>query len=169
MDEAMYFLRYAYPCMRTLEMLGKVTPGDVKHIDDIIHSIGRVEKEYLEKIFTAAISRLKHLAKDLQKDYWDMEVIREYFLTRHNTIIDSKQGSYALLPETMCAACKVYTGKVKKLYTVNNQNIVTLTDIKPYYSRTEFINFYNLPLQQGDIVSTHFGFVIEVLKRQPLG
>lgn len=158
------FVKYAYPCIRTLQQIGRVTEEDVKYLDNVVKGEETLNVGFVEDRFVAAFRRIKKLADCMGKDYRDIEVIRQYFLHEHNRVIDKKEGTYAVLPESICDVCKVRTGYVETVNPNPKNEVVKLKNIEPGYSLNHFVNFYGLDLSLGDKVSTHYGFIIEKLE-----
>ena len=114
-------------------------------------------------MFPAAIARIKDLAIEKNRtEYWTVENIRDYFIHHHNMIIDNGKGSYAILrPETKYW-CKTRKAKIKKI----DGKLIELIyeDHDPRFDTTrKFYNLYNLDLNEQDIVTTHYRFIIEKL------
>ena len=148
-----YFFIYAYPCAEVLKDLGFINGKTLEYINKKRKENEAISKEELEKIFKEAFRRIKIIAKEMNKDYWDKEVIKEYFLKRHNEFIDNNDGYYANLGDTIKELCKVNIGKV----TAIKDNILTVN----YNNKERKIVNETLKLNIGDKVSFHFGFAVE--------
>ena len=157
MDETLYFLKYAYPCVYTLKNLGKVSQDDVEILEDAVKKWKPLSKDYLEKIFSAAFERMKKVSEETGMDYWSNALIHEYFVNRHNINIDNREGTYAKLPDSICDLCKVYKGTVSEVIGKKPQ----VVQLKGIQRAGRYINYYNIDLEPGDKVTTHFGFIIE--------
>ena len=101
-----YFFRYAYPCSETLVRLNKLRVEKKKILDKEWEANVIPTKLELEECFPAAFKRIKKIAKDMDKDYWDISIIKKYFQEEHNKYIDADDGDYKRLPPAIKDICK---------------------------------------------------------------
>ena len=150
-----YFLKYAYPCSFVLVDLGKITDDKRKELEQKLLANEPIDREELESIFKAAFKRLKEIAKQEDKDYWDLDVIKEYFFgEKHNDFIDKQDGMYAEVSPTIRELCKVHKAEV----TDKRGNILTVK----YEGISRNIFATLVPnVKIGDKVSVHWAFAIE--------
>jgi len=152
-----YFLKYAYPCSFVLVDLGKITDEKRKELEQKLLTNEPVDREELESIFKAAFKRLKEIAKQEDKDYWDLDVIKEYFFgEKHNDFIDKQDGMYAEVSPTIRGLCKVHKAEV----TERRENVLTVK--YDGISRNIFATLVP-DVKVGDKVSVHWAFAIEKL------
>lgn len=127
MTPEQYFLRYAFPCADSYLDRKKITKEHYQELENAFKNNTPIEREKLEKTFDYAFSKLKELAKGMKKDYWDIEVLREYFITYHNKCIDAGDEEYGKLPKTFKEFCKVkkcrLLKKEKGIFTVELEGI----------------------------------------------
>ena len=101
------FFKYAFPCSQTLMQLGRISKEDYEKLRKKFFNGKTPDREFLEKSFVAAFKRIKRLAKEMNKDYWDIDVIVEYWLNNHNKMINSGDGLYSKTPESFNRLCRV--------------------------------------------------------------
>jgi len=156
MNPEQYFLRYALPCSYVLINQGMLSKEEQEELESKLKKNKNLSKKELEKIFKAAFRRIKELAVKMNKDYWDIEVIRRYWLEEHNNYIDKGDGHYSKFSEDFRELCKVYKAKVTEI----NNNILTVS----YNNKTRKV-FSDLlsKVKINDIVTIHQGYAIEVL------
>ena len=152
------FLRYAVPCAFVLRQRGDVEDEMVAKLEMAAMGEEVVERDTIEKIFSAAFRRIDKVAKEMGKDRWDTEVIREYFLNRHNQFIAEGDGEYARAPQTLKDLCRVERAKVVSkhgsFYIVNLKDGKTRTVIPPFVHGAEV----------GDEIIIHYGYGVEGAK-----
>lgn len=83
------FLRYAFPCTRMRKLRGLITDHDISYLKNAVLSNSVLPRSELERIFADASREITQLAEELGKDKWSPEVIRTYFLERHNTTVEN--------------------------------------------------------------------------------
>ena len=69
-----------------------------------------LSRGFLEKVFFRAFDRIKMVAKDMGKDKWDIDVIKEYFKIRHNPVLDKSD-----YPESFKDMCRTYEAKILEI------------------------------------------------------
>ncbi|KYK25067.1 hypothetical protein AYK26_02630 [Euryarchaeota archaeon SM23-78] len=150
-----YFLKYAYPCSFVLVDLGKITDEKRKELEKQLLNNEPIDRTELENIFKAAFKRLKEIAKEMKKDYWDLEVIKEYFFgEKHNDFIDKQEGMYSEFSPTIRELCKVHKAEV----TEKRENILTVK----YAGIARNVFATLVPdAKVGDKVTVHWAFAIE--------
>ncbi|MBT5022910.1 hypothetical protein HOK51_09995 [Candidatus Woesearchaeota archaeon] len=155
-----YFLRYAFPCTSSKVLRGELSESEREALEKKIELGVNVSREEIERIFEVAFERIKKLAFDSGKDYWDLSIIKKYFHKYHNQCIDSGEGEYANYPTAMREVCKVklaeVIGKEKEILKVkyiNSDNVARNVVGKLLPS----INI-------GDKIYVHLGFAVEIEK-----
>jgi hypothetical protein len=157
MSSEKYFLRYAYPCSFVLVDLGKISDAKRKELEKKLLKNESVSKKELEKIFVSAFRRLKQIAKERGRNYWDLEIIKEYFFgEKHNDFIDKQEGMYSEFGPTLRELCKVHKAEVIE----KRGNILTVK-----YNGIARNVFATLTpkVKVGDKVTVHWAFAIEKL------
>ncbi|MBU2633678.1 MAG: HypC/HybG/HupF family hydrogenase formation chaperone [Nanoarchaeota archaeon] len=156
MTPQQYFLRYALPCSRILVDIHRLPKEEQEELESKLKNKQELNKEELEKIFTAAFKRIKELANKMKKDYWDMEVIKKYWLEEHNKYIEKGDGYYGKAGNDFKEICKVHKAKVIEI----NKNILTVS----YNNKTRKVFSDLTPdVKIDNIVTIHHGFAIEIL------
>ncbi len=114
-----------------------------------------VARTVLERVYKKAFARMKQVAKDLGKaSYWDNEVIREYFVNRHNPMI-ARDPEYESAPESIRELCKTVTAKI-----VEKRDGFLI--VKYGAGKTRVVGSVFVPeAKVGDEVILHYGFAIE--------
>ncbi len=150
-----YFLKYAYPCSFVLVDLGKITDEKRKELEEKLLKNKPIDRAELEDIFKAAFKRIKEIAKGEGKDYWDFDVIKEYFFgEKHNDFIDKQDGMYVEFSPTIRDLCKVH----KAVVTEKRENILTVN----YGGIARNVFATLVPdAKVGDKVTVHWAFAIE--------
>jgi len=154
MSPERYFLMYAYPCSFVLVDLGKITEAKRKELEKKLLKNEPISKQELEKIFASAFRRLKQIAKETERDYWDFSVLRKYWLEEHNRFIDSGDGEYGRATSSFRELCKVHKAEV----LTKEENILTVQ-----YDHTKRKVFATLvpETKKGDKITVHLAFAIE--------
>lgn len=155
MKPEQYFLRYACPCAQVLRDMGKIDEARFQELQEKAIKNEIIPKEELEKTFTEAFRRIRKIAMQMGKDYWDMEVLEEYFLKEgHNNEIDSGDGFYGKAPVIFKELCKVHKaeiigkkGRILKVKIGEKERIV--------------VNDLVQEAEIGDKVTVHYGFAVE--------
>jgi hypothetical protein len=105
----------------------------------------------------SAFRRLKQIAKERGRNYWDLEIIKEYFFgEKHNDFIDKQEGMYSEFGPTLRELCKVHKAEVIE----KRGNILTVK-----YNGIARNVFATLTpkVKVGDKVTVHWAFAIEKL------
>ena len=109
----------------------------------------------LEKVYFRAFERIDDVAHDLGKERWDPVVIREYFIHRHNALIEEGDGEYARAPQTLKDLCRVERATV-----VDMKDGFSVAKIENGKTRTIITPF--LPdLFVGEEIYIHYGYAVE--------
>lgn len=157
MKPEQYFLKYSYPCAHVLLESGAISEEKFKELEQYVLNNGLMEREELETIFSAAFRRMREVAAKMNKDVWDYEVIRKYFLEDHNMYIDKKDGNYEKFGDTFRNFCKVRKGKVIS----KDDDVLTVS----YDGGERKVLGSMLPeAKVGDNVTIHQGFAVEILE-----
>jgi hydrogenase maturation factor len=149
-----YFLRYAYPCLFIAKQRGEVDDALMEKLRIAAIKDEPVDRALIEKVFFRAFRRMRELAKG--KDVWDISVIKDYFIDRHNMIIDAGLETYAKAPETLKELCKVQMSKV-----VAKKGEFLVVDIAG--KRRPVSSDFVPDAKVGDRVTVHYGYAVEKL------
>jgi hypothetical protein len=151
-----YFLRYALPCSYVLVDQKRLSKEAQEELRSRLLNDKNISKEELENTFTAAFRRIKELAEKMNKDHWDIEVIKKYWLEEHNKYIDKDDGMYSKFSKNFKELCKVYKAEVIEI----NKNILTVS----YNDKTRKVFSDLIPnVKLNDKVTIHQGYAIEIL------
>ncbi len=154
MEAEEFFFKYAYPCSDTLFRLHKLNKEKKEILDKEFEAKVIPTKLELEECFPSAFKRVKKIAKEMNKDYWDISVIKKYFREEHNKFIDANNGDYKKLPPAIKDLCKVYEAEVIDV----KDNILV---VKYDHKERSVLNKYIKDVKKGDKVMIHFGFAVE--------
>lgn len=148
-----YFIKYAYPCSHILcTVRGEVTQEQFKQMEDAAINNKTMDRAFLEKAFFRAFARIELVAKDMGKDKWDTQVIKEYFTVRHNPVLDKSD-----YPETFKDMCRVNIGKV---IAFEGDEIIVQYGVD---SQRKVKKDYLPDIKIGDKVTIHWQYAIEKL------
>lgn len=150
-----YFLKYAYPCSFVLVEQGRITEKKRKELEKKLLGNKPIDRNELEALFPAAFKRIKELAEEMERDAWDLAVIKEYFFgEKHNDFIEKKDGMYAVFGPTFKELCKIHKAEV----IARKNNVLTVK-----YNSVERNVFATLvpDAKKGDKVTVHLAFAIE--------
>jgi len=151
-----YFLMYSFPCIGNLLHENKISKSDASNLENILFQNKTIERNFLEFCFPNAFRRIKTVAKEMEKNYWDMEVIRKYWLEEHNKFIDLGDGDYAKATPSFRELCKVHKAEVVE----KKKNVITVKYGEVL--RKVFAKFVP-DVSIGDKVTVHLAFAIEKL------
>ena len=115
MKPEVLFLKYAFPCTFVIRQRGEITDEELKRLEEAAINNEVLPRMFLERVYFRAFERIDKLAHELGKERWDPAVIRDYFVHRHNDIIDKGMYSYAKAPESLKNLCKVHVATVKEV------------------------------------------------------
>ncbi|MBN2454139.1 HypC/HybG/HupF family hydrogenase formation chaperone [Candidatus Woesearchaeota archaeon] len=109
-----------------------------------------VDRALIEKVFFRAFRRIREISPDC----WNKDVIREYFINRHNTLIDIGLDDYSKAPETLKALCKV-----RKVKVIGKKDGALIVE---YGHKRRPVNADFVPEAEiGDYVIVHYGYAVE--------
>ncbi|MCX8147528.1 MAG: hypothetical protein N3D84_03610 [Candidatus Woesearchaeota archaeon] len=161
MNPEQYFFRFAWPCTETLLQKKKITQqrfNDLKFAAE--HNLAP-SRNILEGTYKNAFENLKKIAKQMKKDYWDIEVIKKYFEQgEHNRIIESGHGEYGNAPPTLKEMCKISKGIVEKVEIKEGRKVFS---VNINGKERKCLDFYNLLPKEGDKVLVHYAYIVKVL------
>jgi len=152
-----FFLRYAYPCAYIALQRGEITNEELQELEEAAVENKDISREKLEKVFHKAFESIRELAKERNKDIWDEAIIREFFYSYHNKVIEKGEGTYATAPETLKELSKVTDAKVVKK---NDDNLLVEYDKKIRCVMNSFV----AEAKEGDIVRIHYGYAVEIIE-----
>jgi hypothetical protein len=153
-----YFLRYAFPCTSVRLMKKEITQEEFDKLREAAVNMTPVARSELEKVFYTAFEELERLAREMQRDKWDFEVVRDYFLIHHNRIIDQGRGLYQHLPESMREFSKVFRAKV---VDIKDKVLIVEYDNGKETQRRNVISDFVPEAGIDDFVMIHYGYAIE--------
>lgn len=147
------FFAYALPCMEAWVKRGKISR---KEAEELVNRYKRDKKlpPGTENLFPTALSFLKKIAREMGKDVIDKDVIREYFLKRHNEIIERM---YRIKRDFDVEKCKTKKGEVIEVR--ESYVVVRVGD------KTGNYNTFVDDLKKGEEVILHWGYVVERLSK----
>jgi hypothetical protein len=149
--ESMLF-RYGLPCADNLLAIKKITQIDYDQLMDYHKNKIVPPRDFVIRIFAAADERIGEIKTP--------EAVEDYFINRHNGVIDRKEGAYLFLPKPICENCKVHDGVI---IGIDYQEIVPFPIYKIKYDDKESIAFgkYFSGFKTGDKVRVHNKEVIK--------
>jgi hypothetical protein len=144
------FMRYAIPCADTLVERGNITQG---RLDDLIRKmVSGLEFTGDDiSIFKVAKAHCTMIAKRNGKKEIDAEVIEEYFLGKHDKVVDER---YEQMRDFDPERCRIYTGKVLLV----KDGKATVETPK---GRSEFRADFLPDVMKGDSVIVHRDFIVK--------
>jgi len=143
------FFKYALPCAGTLIERGSLTKKEFEKMLGLVKKEKEPEKG-CENVFKVAMAHLTFIAKEKNKDKIDDEIIREYFLFRHDEAVDERFG---MVGDFDPIECKTYPGIVRDLK--EDAVVETPLGVKKY--KKVFVG----ELKVNDVVVVHRDFVVE--------
>jgi hydrogenase maturation factor len=150
-----FFIKYAYPCAFIIKQRQEINDDELEELRVSAVEEKPLAREKLEKIFFRAFERIVILAKEMKKDKWDIDVLRAYFITRHNEIIEEGMYSYAKAPESLRNLCKVHKAKV-----IEKKDDVLVVEYDNGKTRP-VMNELTPTAKVGDFVTIHYGYAVE--------
>jgi hypothetical protein len=167
MKPELIFLKYAFPCSTVLRQRNEITQEMLEKLEDAAINNKIISRDILEKIYFRAISRMKALANERNKNYFCEEIIREYFTKRHNEILDGhisgKNNDMGIdvdknTPSSLRYLCKVFKARVmekkENYYIVEYDN----KKLRPV------LNSLLPDAKIGDVITIHYGYAVEEIK-----
>lgn len=137
-DRRLFFL-YAHPCGDVLVKEGRLKAEQLVEVRRSLLD-GRDGGE--PSLFRAALRKLEETAREMGKDRIDSEVIREYFLRKHNEDVDRE--------------CRVLIGCVESV--MGDTALIRIGD----ETRKVNIEFVG-KVKEGDVLSVHYDYACEKL------
>lgn len=156
MEPEVLFLKYAFPCTFIKRQKGKVNDEEYQRLETAAINNEKLPKDFLERIYDVAFKNISKIARKMEKETWDADVIREYFLKEHNVLIDNGEIFGINAPETLRDLCRVHKARI--LEFKNGALIVEYNGRK----RTVLESLVK-DVKVGDIVSIHYGYAVEKL------
>ena len=156
-----FFLRYAYPCAYIIMQRKEISPEELEELEDIAINNKEISRERLEKVFHRAFDFIDQLAEKNCSYRWDPEVIKEYFHSYHNEVIDKGEGIYATAPEMLKELSRVEKAKV----TDKKDDVLAVEykDKKGKLKSRCVLNHFVPSVKIRDIVTIHYGYAVEVI------
>ena len=152
-----YFLKYSFPCAHVLLEMGSINEKKFEELKKNTLQNKSMSRSELITLFPAAFRRITEVAAKMNKDIWDIDVMKKYFLQEHNNYIDAKDGNYKNFGSSFGDFCKVYKGKI----IFKEGNMLTVQ----YEDRERNVLLDILPdAQIGDTVTIHQGFAVEKIE-----
>ena len=153
-----FFLRYAYPCAYIIMQRKEISPEE---LEDIAINNREISKERLEKVFHRAFDFIDQLAEKKNKERWDHEIIKEYFYTYHNEVIDKGEGIYATAPKMLKELSRVEKAKV--IDKKDDVLSVEYRDKKGKLKSRSVLNHFVPEVKINNIVTIHYGYAVEIV------
>lgn len=152
-----YFFKYAFPCAFLPFKRGEITEKGYDKLKRQFCEGESPSKKELEKTFPFAFKMIKRLAKRMKRNYWDIDVIKEYWVREHNRIIDAKESYFKSKSDRFRDLCRI--NKAGVISTRGNVLIVK------YGNKKRKVYSTIVPyIKRGDIVTIHFSYAIEKVK-----
>lgn len=152
-----YFLMYAYPCIDNLLHENKISKRDASNLENVFFENKEIDRNYLESCFPSAFRRIKLVAREMNKDCWDIEVLMKYWREAHNKFIDEGDGAYADATPSFKELCKVHEAKVDEIIDEKRSIIAVNYD---GISRKVFSKL-TPNISVGDRVTVHLAYAVE--------
>lgn len=150
MKTEVYFLRYAFPCAHVLCKVRKeISDEDYKKMEKAAANGEVLPRAYLEKVFFRAFKRIEKIADEMKEDKWDKEVIKEYFVNRHNDFVHNSEN-----PETFKEMCKVQKAEILE---IKDGKLLVRYDNKMREVKGDYIE----NAKAGDKVTIHYSYAVE--------
>lgn len=159
MEPEVYFIKYAYPCAHILcTVRGDVSEEEFKEMEDAAIHNKAMDRDYLERVFFRAFDRIKKIAEERGKDKWDLEVIKEYFVGRHNSVL--MDSDY---PESFREMCRTYKAEV--VSEEDGEIVVKYLSEDGKEKKRKVKKDYFPELKIGDKVIIHWQYAVERIKK----
>lgn len=141
------FLRYAFPCAQVLLKRGTLSQEDYDMVALAVMG-GKLTKP-ISDLFPVAVTMLRVMTGKKLENI-SVDEIREYFLHRHDAIVEQRAKEFN---DVDIVACKVRKAKViktgEKLVVEGGQELKKL---------------FPEPVKEGDTVSVHYDCACELIK-----
>ena len=149
-----YFFRYAFPCAHLKLERGDINQDQYTALEQRYLKDNPPSKEELEKVFAPGFVFIKQLAQQRGKNYWEVDILKEYWENEHNNIINRGEGNYKEFPESLKDLCRIHTAEII--------NIIDQTLIVKYENKTRAIHNVFFPeIKFGDKVKIHYAYAVE--------
>lgn len=150
------FLRYALPCTFLLVLQKRISKEIAQSLEDMYLNNQAIERETLEKVFATAYEQIKIIAGD--KDPWNNETIKKYFLEKHNDFVENRHE----IPEGIKDFCRIHEGQIIDLHSNNEATVLYGHKIRTV--KIKLIGNINI----GDIVRIHYYYIVDKLSQLPV-
>ena len=157
-----FFLRYAYPCAYIIMHRGELSQTELKELEKIAIENREISRERLERIFHRAFAFIDEFAEKYNAYRWDPFIIKEYFYSFHNEVIDAGAGTYKTAPETLKELSRVEKAKI--IDKRDNILFVEYTDKKGNKKTRNVFNSFVSNAKIKDTVTIHYGYAIEIVE-----
>jgi hypothetical protein len=144
------FMRYAIPCADTLVKRGSITQEKLVELIGKM-ACGKMFSDEDTDIFKVAKVHCTLMAKKSGKSEIDSEIIEEYFLERHDEVVDDR---FKLMGDFDPERCRVKSGEVM---SVADRKALVKTRKGESEYRTDFIP----GVKKGDTVIVHRDFIVK--------
>lgn len=161
MDVEHFFLRYAYPCAYIILERGEITQEELDELETIAIEFKEISRERLEQVFHRAFDFIDQLAEKNCSFRWAEDVIREYFYSYHNKVIDNGEGIYATAPPMLKELSRVEKAKV--LDKKDDVLVVEYVDCEGNKKKRNVLDHFVKGVKIGDTVMIHYGYAVEVI------
>lgn len=166
MNPEILFLKYAFPCTIVKVARKEISRQEYESLELAAKKNQPVARDILEKTYPGAVQRMKAVAKEKGQVYFSEENIRDYFLGRHNELLQgtfkpNKEQGPALdenLPQAIRELCLITTGKIVKKGEIFY--VVEFSAGKQIKRRTVSNDLLS-DAQLGDIIRIHYGYAVE--------
>ncbi len=166
MKPEVLFLKYAFPCTIVKVARKEISQQEYDILELAAKTNQPVSREILEKTYQGAAQRMRAVAQEKGQVYFSEENIRDYFLGRHNELL---QGTFKPnpqqgppldedLPQTIRELCLITTGKIVKKGTTF---YVVEFAFKNQQKRRAVVNDLLPDAQLGDVIRIHYGYAVE--------
>lgn len=151
-----YFFSYAFPCAQSKLYSGSLSEEDYRFLNKLFLQRKAPDRETFERIFPAAFFRLGKLAKKMNKNKWDLAVLKEYWRNNHNEIVEHGDGMYVWETEEQKDLCKVHEAEIIKK---EGEWLIVR-----YKGKQRKVSGFLVPNAEiGDIVTIHYFHAVEKL------
>lgn len=154
MEPEVFFLRYAFPCSFLLRQHREISEQEFSQLEQAAIAGEALPRALLEKVYFRAFQKIEKFAEERGKDKWNLELLKEYFLKRHNKQIDQGMYSYKKAPEKLRELCKVQKARVVR---VEKEAAV----VEWPGGRRPVLKQLVPDIKVGDTVTIHYGYAIE--------
>ena len=155
-DAEREFLKFAMPCAFVLVQRGELSQGELQRMESSARAGRPMQREDLGRIFHRAFQRLRELAAETGRDFFSIENIRDYFLRKHNELIDLGKESWAMAPPTLRHLCRVLRAEVVRaaddILVVKDERGEVRTVLRALVPKAA----------KGDSVIVHYGYAVEM-------